>query len=424
MRWRFGELWWNADFLRLWLAQTISFLGTGITGLALPLTAALTLGATPVQMGLLGALQYLPQLLVGLFAGVWVDRLRRRPILIGADLGRAVLLASIPLVALVGALRLEYLYAVTFLTGVLTVFFDVAYLAFLPSLVQREQLVEANSKLEVSRSVAQIAGPSLGGALVQLLTAPLAILLDAISFLTSALFLTGIRAPESRPTAPDRRPSLWGEIGEGLRTVVGHPLHRAMVGFVSTFNFFGQAMTALYVLYATRDLGIEPAVLGAILALFGPGALLGTLVVGPATQRFGLGPALVGAALLAGGANLLVPLASRPTILAVALLAAAQFLMGLATPILAVNLVSLRQAITPDNLQGRVNATLRVLGWSTLPLGALLGGTLGETIGLQPTLIVGGLGSLLASGWIFLTPIRRLQALPGLPPVPTARAGG
>ena len=158
--------------------------------------------------------------------------------------------------------------------------------------------------------------------------------------------------------------------------------------------------------------------------MFGPGALLSTLVVGPATQRFGLGPALVGAALLAGGANLLVPLASRPTILAVALLAAAQFLMGLATPVLAGNLVSLRQAITPDNLQGRVNATLRVLGWSTLPLGALLGGTLGETIGLQPTLIVGGLGSLLASGWIFLTPIRSLQALPGLPPVPTARAGG
>jgi len=272
-------LWRERDFVRLWSAHTISRFGSEISLLAIPLTAALVLNASATQMGLLAAAEFAPFLLLSLFAGVWVDRLPRKKILIVGDIGRAILLGSIPIAALAGVLRIEQLYLVGFASGVLTVFFDVADQAFLPALVNRERLVDGNSKLEVSRSVAQIVGPGLGGALVQLVTAPLAVALDSVTFLASVAFIIGIKAGEP-PHAPatEARSSVVQEIREGLAVVLGNPLLRSIAGCTGCSNLFSNVMFAVFVLYATRELHIEPAVLGLIFAAPGPGGLLGALV--------------------------------------------------------------------------------------------------------------------------------------------------
>jgi MFS family permease len=399
------------NFLKLWIGQTISLVGSQMTILALPLVAILALEATPVQVGILGAAQYAPFLVLGLLAGVWVDRLRRRPLLIWADLGRAALLGSIPTAAVVGLLRIEQLYLVAFLAGVLTVFFDVAYQSFLPSLVRREQLVEGNSKLEMSRSFAQIAGPGLGGGLVQLVTAPIALLVDSLSFLASALFVASIHAREREPDRSARQ-SLRAEIVEGLRLVFGHPLLRANAGCTGTWNLFSHLLEVVFILYATRELGVEPATLGLILAARGPGAFLGALLAGQVARRFGVGPTIILAALVGAMGELTLPLAGSVPLQAVWLLLAGFFISGAAGTIYNVNTVSLRQAITQHHLQGRMNATIRLLIWGTIPIGFLLGGFLAEAIGLRPTLVVGAVAGQLSFLWVLLSPLRVLREPP------------
>ncbi|HUY99078.1 MAG TPA: MFS transporter [Thermomicrobiaceae bacterium] len=264
MRRRPGGLWRHPDFLKLWVGETVSLLGSQVTLLALPLTAVLTLHANAAQMGYLTAIQLAPSLLAGLFAGVWIDRVRRRPIMIAADLGRFALLLGIPLLAVAGRLGMAGLYPIAFLVGILTVCFDVAYQAFLPSLVGREQLVEGNARLEVSRSGALIAGPGLAGLLVGLVTAPFAIAADAASFLGSALFLLGIRTPEPVPVDHGTSRGTRREIAEGLGIVLGNPLLRAIAGSTGTSNLFSSAISAIVILYATRNLGIGPGLLGLI----------------------------------------------------------------------------------------------------------------------------------------------------------------
>ncbi len=323
MRDRGSSLWRNTDFLKLWAGQTVSLFGSQITVLALPLLAALTLDATPAQMSLLVAAGAAPDLLVGLIAGVWVDRLRRRPLLIGADLGRAALLLSIPLAALVGALRLWLLVAVAFGLGLLTTIFGIAYQSYLPALVPRDDLVEANGRLEAGSAVAGVAGPGLAGGLVQWVTAPVAVLLDALSFLLSALLLGRIRTVEP-PTPAAAQSRVWGEIGAGLRAVAGAPLLRALAGSAATFNFFDNFLFAVYVLYLTRELGLGPAAVGAVFAIGGAGGLLGALLAGPIARRIGLGRALVGAILLAGLGELGIALAGGPPAAALAGVAAAR----------------------------------------------------------------------------------------------------
>lgn len=275
----FTGLWRHPDFLKLWAGQTISLCGSQITLVALPLVAVLTLHASPAQMGLLRAFQTAPALLIGLFAGAWVDRVRRRPLLVGADLGRAALLGLIPLAAALGALRMPTLYAVGFAIGVLTLCFDVAYFSFLPSLVRRDQLVEGNSKLEVSFSVASIGGPGLAGALVQLVSAPLAILLDAASFLLSALALALIRRDEAPAPRAGRRP-IRREIGEGLRAVGGDPILLALAALPATINLVNGLTVTVSFLYLTGKLGFTPAVIGGVLTATGPGFLLGAILAG------------------------------------------------------------------------------------------------------------------------------------------------
>ena len=416
MRLRLAGLWRHADFVKLWAGQTISLFGSRITFLALPLTAVLVLEATPAQMGFLTAAGAIPSLLVGLFVGVWVDHRRRRPILIAADLGRAALLVVIPIAAILGVLRIEYLYIVVFVGGTLGLFFDVAHRSFLPSLVGREQLVEGNSKLEMSRSVAEIVGPGVAGGLVQLVTAPIAIAVDAISFLISALFLGLIRTPEPAPNPSEQRQNIWGEIGEGLRLVSSNRLLRAVAGCIGTVSLFNSVLEAVFILYLTRELGIGPGLLGLIFAGGSVGFLLGTLLPGWVTRRFGLGPGMIGGLLLVGLSDLLIPLVdgSMVVVVVVIVLMVAQFFFGLGFVIFNTGQVSLRQAVTPDRLQGRMNATMSFIAGAVVPLGGLLGGGLGETIGLRPTLLLAALGEILTVLWLILSPMRSLREQPAL----------
>jgi predicted MFS family arabinose efflux permease len=304
---------------------------------------------------------------------------------------------------------------VAFVVGVFTVFFDVADQAYLPALVSREHLVEGNSKLEMSRSVAQITGPGVAGGLVELLKSPpLAVLVDALSFLASAVFLVFIRVPEAPPPrVSGPRASVLADIREGLAVVLGNPLLRSIAGCTGTSNLFSNAVSAVFILYATRELEIGPGLLGVILAAAGPGALLGAVLAGRFVHWFGLGPTIIGSILLGAVFSLLVPFAAGPMPVIAGMLMLAMFAMGVSNPVYNINQVSLRQAITPDHLQGRMNASMRFIVWGTIPIGALLGGFLGDRIGLQPTLLVGAIGQLLAPLWVLLSPVRDLKQQPG-----------
>ena len=415
-------LWRHLDFLCLWMAESISQLGSQVTPLALPLLAAVTLQASPFQVGLLAALAWTPWLVFGLVAGVWVDRLRRRPLMIAADLGRAAVLATVPLAAVLGLLRIEVLYAVALLTGVLTVFFDVAYLAYLPTLVARDRLIEGNSKLESSASTAQIAGPGIAGVLIPLVGAAGVILLDAVSFVGSALLIGRIRTKEpargavgrAEGDAPAEDRHVLREIGEGLRAVARQPILRSLAAASATTNLAGYLFLSIYVLYMIDELHLSSAAVGLVFAVGGVGALVGTVAAGPARTRFGVGPTILGAQVLFGVTGLLVPLAVLAPAIALPLVVAAEFLQWMMVLVYNVNAVSLRQAITPDRVMGRVNATMRFLVWGTRPFGALLGGILGGLIGLPLTLVVGEIGMFVAFAWLLASPLPRLRAVPAV----------
>jgi MFS family permease len=410
-------LWKNADFMKLWVAQTISQIGSQVSFLALPLVAVLALEATPFEMGLLTATGAIPTLLAGLHAGALVDRRRRRPILIGGDLGRAALLALIPLAWTLDLLSMGLLYAVALAGGLMGLFFDLAYQAFLPTVVPRERLVDGNAKLELSRTAAEIGGPGLAGGLIQLLTAPTAILVDACSYLGSALMIAWIRVTEPPPIRTDRPRRLLVEIREGVALVAGDERLRALVGGGALIGFFNAALEAVFVLYVARQLGVGPALLGAIFAVGSVGFLIGAFLPVRVARRVGLGPATAGGVALAGASDLLVPLAGAGgSLLAmVGLLTAAQFFFGIGVTVFNVNQSSLRQAIVPGHLIGRATATGRVLTTALVPLGALLGGLLGELVGLRSTLVMAAVGELLAALWLWHSPLRLLRDLPSGP---------
>ncbi|GHO82196.1 MFS transporter [Dictyobacter formicarum] len=406
------SLWLQSNFLKLWTGRTISLFGSAITTLALPLTAITMLHATAFQMGLLLALGQMPQLLFGFVVGAWVDRLRRRPLLLVADLGRALLLGLIPLLSLLHLLGIEVLYLVSFSTGLLTVIFTIASTSLLPSLVEREHMVEANTALQVSQSAAQIVGPNLAGILIQLVTAPVAVIGDSLSFFLSALFIWRIRGGETAGGSPPSRQNLWVEIGVGLRSVVGNPILRALATANGVANIFWGAQLSILLVYMSGVLKINSVWIGIIYACGNVGFLAGTLLAKRMMQRCGLGLSLIGASLLSIIGALLVPLAHGSLLEVAFLLASAQFLTVCPLIIYHIHEVSLRQAITPNYLQGRVNATMQVMSWATTPLGALLGGWLGESIGVRSTLFVVVIGLLLAQPWLWFSPVRTLHALP------------
>lgn len=403
-----GPLLGNSDFVRLWTAQTLSVFGSQFTLLALPIIAVLALGASPSQMGVLSAAETGPFLILGLFAGAWVDRVHRRRILVFGDLGRALLLGTIPAAAFLGVLGISQLYIVGFLVGVCTVFFDVAYQAYLPALIDRERLVEGNSRLEASRSLAQISGPGLAGALIQILSAPAVIVIDALSFLSSAFFIWRIGRTEEPPG--QTRVSFLADVREGVRVVLGHPLLRPIAGCTSTWNFFNALWFALYILFAARELGLTPAAIGVIASIGNLGGLAATVSAGRLASRFGVGRVIIGAALF--GSMSAIPIVVATPTSAIVLLTLASLLANAGGQVYNINQVSLRQAIVPQRLQGRMNATMRFLVWGTIPLGALVGGFLGQELGLRQAIGVGAVGSLLSGLWVLLSPLRAVRRIP------------
>ena len=409
-----GGLWGHSDFLKLWSAETISQFGTQVSLLALPLVAIITLEATPFQVAALATIEFAPFLLFSLPAGVWVDRLPRRPILVVADVGRGLALATIPLAYVVDALTLWQLYAVGFVVGILTVFFDVAYQSYLPSLVDRSYLVEGNSKLEISRSGAQIAGPGLAGALIELLRAPLAIFVDGVSFLLSGLFVLRIRTQENAPSRAERRQAkgnMRTELAEGLRWVLGNRYLRTIAASTAWFNFFGSMMFAILLVYAVRVLGMSPGVIGIIFGIGNVGFLAGALLSRRISSRVGIGPAIVAGA-LCGASSLLIPLAPQNARGAIPFLIAAQLISGFGVVLYNVTQLSMRQAITPERLQGRMNSVMRFIVWGVMPLGQLSGGALASAIDLRAAIWAGAVGVSLAWLPVAIGPVRSLREVP------------
>jgi MFS family permease len=411
---RYAGLLRQHDYRQLWLAQTVSQFGTQVTVLALPLVAILVLNASAFEVAVLGALEFLPFLFFTLPAGVWVDRLSKRSILMTADLGRAAVLALIPLTYLAGVLAMWQLYVVAFVAGIGTVFFDIAYQAVLPELVSRDRLAEGNSRLEVTRSSAQVLGPGIGGFLVGQLSAPIAILADGISYLGSAAFLLRIRAASSRPGRPVgsdvARPRLIREIAEGLRYFADNPYLRASSAAVVTLNVAAQVTGSIFLVFVVRELGLRPEVLGITLSVGSIGLVAGAAGGAGAGRRLGVGPVLIGAFAFFCIANFLMAITPRE--LAVPFLATAWFLQGVSVMFVNVNGVTLRQAVTPDELQGRVNATGRWINWSLIPPASILGGVLATAIGLRATILAGAVLGLLALPWLVFSPIRRLREMP------------
>jgi MFS family permease len=400
-------LWKNSDFVKLWLGQTVSHFGSGITGIALPLTAVLILAATPVQMGILGALDGVSVLVIGLLAGVWVDRVRRRPLMIATDPGRAFILSTIPLAALLGVLHIVQLYIVAALAGMLTVIFTVASSAYLPSLIPQESLVEGNSKLGMSDALAEIGGPAVAGPLVQSLSAPFAILFDALSFLFSACCLGLVHMPEPHPTTREQRTGIWSDLIEGLRLVLKNPLLRSLAGSAGIFSLFGNFIGALYALYVIRQIGASPIFLGLLIATGGLSALLGAILAERVVRRIGPGKTVGIGLFLYGATGLLIPLAGGSVTFALFLLFLSQLLGDVSISFYFIAEVSLRQTLVPSNLLGRTNATMQFLSQGVAPPGALLAGVLGGIIGLRLTILIGVLGVMLAGAWLLLSPVRK-----------------
>jgi MFS family permease len=406
-----GGLWRHRDFRNLWAAETVSQLGSQVSGLALPLVAVIVLDVSAFKVALLGVIEMAPFILISLPAGVWVDRLRRKPILVTADAGRALLLASVPLAYWLDMLTIWQLYVVGFAFGVLTVFFDVSYQSYLPSLVSSEQLIEGNSKLEVSRSGAQLAGPGLAGVLVEAVKAPGAIVVDAVSFVLSAFFLFRIKAEEQAPTQAERQagPGMKAEVAEGLRWVFGNRYLRWIAASTATFNFFGNMIFAVFLVFAVRELGLRPGVIGLVLAISNIGYLAGALLANRLSRRFGVGPTIV---IGAAGSMSLLLLAAAPSSNPIPFLIASQAISSMGVPIYNITQLSYRQAITPRRIQGRMNSVMRFIVWGVMPLGALLGGAIASWFSLRTAIWVGAIGMSLAVLPVLLSPVRTLREMP------------
>jgi MFS family permease len=401
------------EFLKLWAGQTISVFGDQVTILALPLTAVLTLDASAFQMGVLTALGWLPHLLFSLHAGMWLDRHgRRRQTMIAADYGRAAVLATVPLAWAFGLLSMPQLYLVAFAVGAISVMFDLSWSVIFVALVPRRDFVEANSKLFQSRALSYVAGPTIAGFLVQVLTAPIAVLGDALSFLGSAAFLTRITTREAEPEPHDPTLSTWQRLSAGLRFIFGNAVLRAQLMSVSTINFFNLMFGALFVLYATRELDVQPGLLGVLLGAGAIGGILGALVAPRMSRRLGVGRTLMIGTVLFPLPLVLVPAAGGPRALVLAFLFAAEFLSGFGVMVLDVNGNSLQAALTPDRLRSRVVGAHRTINYGVRPIGALLAGVLAAWIGVRTTLWISAIGATLAVLWLLPSPVPRIHDLP------------
>jgi MFS family permease len=405
-------LWRNPDFAKLWASLTITHFGGQITFLALPLTAALMLNATPFEVGILTALEALPYPLFGLFAGVIVDRMRKLPIIIVADVGRGLALLAIPVCAWLGTLTMPVLYVVGFLVGMGSIIGWCAYQVFMTERVGRGNLVEANAKIGVSDSAAQLVGPGLAGALIQALTAPIAILLDALSFFLSAWMLRGIPPrPSDAPKVVPR--ALTAEIREGLAAIWRNETLRSLAWSIALWQMLRHGFVAIVVLYAARELGFSAAHVGILFMMAGVGSLVAAGAVTHLNRRFGFGPTMLYAMGGTGAAWIVMGAAMGPSWLASLLFGGGLFLLDLSAMTFFINYLTLRQSVTPDRLLGRVTATMISLTVATAPLGGLAGGWVAEHWGLRTAMLMAGVGALaLAPLVAWLSPLARMRELP------------
>jgi MFS family permease len=402
----------NHDFVKLWAGESVSLIGTQVTQFTLPLVAVITLDASVIEVGVLNALRFVPVIVLSLFAGVWLDRRRRRPVLIVSALAMAVLIGLIPIASATGHLSIGLLYVVTTLVGALSMLFDVGALSYLPNLVHQRHLGEANSKLEGSTAVAGIGGPGLAGLLVGLITAPITLSVDAVSYLFSAAGLIAIRRPEPDPEPPPPDVSVRQSIAEGMRAVFGSKLLRSLLGQSTALNLFFGVFITVFVVYAVRDLGLSPFELGIVMAAAAVGSLAGALTSTRIRLALGLGRMMlintvgVSVTLLL----LLIPRGSGPA--AITILIVGQLVYGASIAMYNVNAITLRQIVTPKRVLARMNATYRMILFGSAPLGMILGGVLGTVTGLRPALTIGLI--LMASPmlWLFTSPIFKLREMP------------
>jgi MFS family permease len=398
------SLWRNRPFLRLWLASVVSGFGSRITATALPLTAAITLDATPGQMAMLVIAGQLPDLLFGLLAGSWIDRGRHRSWLVGSNLGQGLLLTIIPLAAIAGALTLPILLVVTFLCGTLAIFSVVASVAVLPTVVRREQLVDANSKLALSGSVVSLAGPGAAGVLIQLVSAPKAILVDAVSFLVSAFSVRSIGSREATPS----RQSLWRDVQDGLREMIATPVLRALTISSAVFAIGLSINATILMLYLTRSLGLNPGTIGLYLAAGGIGTLIGSVLAQRVAGAIGTGRSIIGGTAVESIAAFAIPLAivfPYP----LPLLIAGQLVNGIGFSVYSVNHIALRQRIVEPHLLGRITAGRRFVTFALAPLGAVLGAWIGATFGLPVAMVSSGVFFVLGTLVMWRSPVRAIR---------------
>jgi predicted MFS family arabinose efflux permease len=411
-----SALWHNRDFLHLWSASTISQLGAQLGLIAIPLIAALALDASAMQMGILTAAGGVPRLLLGFIAGTWVDRLPRRPIMIWMDASRAATFAVIPVAAWLDMLTIEVLLGVAVLGGCQSVFFDAAWAATMPSLVGRKDLADANGKLMSSYSLSQIVGPALAGTLIAWLTGPMVMWIQAATFALSGWFITRIRGGRTRPNrrAQDEQ-HFWREMREGLHALFASRVVRPLTTSMAVLNLGGYVFLSVYVLFMTDELGLSSAGVGAVFATGGIGSLIGSMAAGPLASRFGVGQTILWSAIGFGVFGLCVPLALLEPSVALPLVMFAEFSQWGTLQIFNVNRFSLRQALTPDRLMGRVSASSTTIIGGMQPIGSLIGGAIGELVSVQAALIVGCAGMFIAAWWVWDSPIPSIQTLPEQP---------
>ena len=403
---RFTGLWRHPNFLKYWGAVITSQFGSGITWLAMPIIGAVLLEATAVQMGILSAAGTLPYLLFGLLAGAWIDRLRKRPILIAADVGRALLLLTIPVTAVIGTITFPQLIIVTFLTGMLTLFADVSASAYLPSLISRKNLVEGYSKLSATESLIEVSGPGVAATLVEFFSAPVAIFIDAMTFVISAVLLGSIRAQEPKPEVEHKETSLRKDISKGLNYVRHNKYLRPMVANSVTMQLFGGMVDGILIIYLTRVVDLPATFIGVIFAVGAATGLLAATLGRRAAKRFGLGRMVLLGTFLIGLGSLGRPLSFGTPFMAGAILLFGQAITGFGNTIYNIGYDSLVPQVTPDDLLGRVNATNLFLAYGALPIGAFIGGLIGEGLGLRAALVVSSVGLSLAFLWVYFSILR------------------
>jgi MFS family permease len=412
----------DPGFIRLWTAETISHLGSNFSALAMPIVAIQLLNAGPMEIAIINLADTLPFLVIGLLVGALIDRLPRRGVLIVADLGRAMLLLTLPISYALGVLSIAQLVIVGILLGTLTVFFDVAYQAYLPSLIPKEDLVEGNSKLEISRSAAGLFGPSLAGALIAIVKAPMAVIIDALSFALSAVFLYTIKPAHefvaeqnnaSAPAAKKPRSSLRSDIVAGLRYVFGHPALRTIGGATATSNLFSGIAGTVELLFAYNVLGLSVALIGFAATLGSAGGLISAVFADKISKKLGVGRTIVLTIPLQAPMIAVLAFCQPGNDLLNALVIGAGFFAAAASGTLYnINQVSLRQALTPPEMSGRMNATMRWFVWGTIPIGALLGGALGTSLGLRETLLIAGIGGSFAFVPLLFGPVWGIKEMP------------